>query len=180
MGALDWMSPKPELEILPELAPQSLGAYEGAPTDEVKEILSRLRKSAPDVAPPGISPLTGARGESYSHFLKRLLPAIHKMMGEISEDASQIDVIVAHSSDMRSVRAWALGKFNPHYTINPSHLDDVIGNNQVDRLYLNRNNKWMYDVAIRIDPAHPLPMRSIYLWRHGNVEWSTPRKDSKE
>jgi broad specificity phosphatase PhoE len=154
----------PLVKYVDNLAPQSLGSIESRPTSEVKSTLDTLRTTKTDVPPPGVSPISGMPGETTDSYRRRILPEIAKLMVETSNTPTLLDIVAAHSSDIRLVRAWVEAGYKPSLALDPKYMRSGIREFQVDGL-MNSGGKWFYrtNVLPRVQD-----FRVVFV-RHGDT-----------
>lgn len=160
----------PELEIVDALAPQSLGEWEGEPSVVVKPKLDKLRKTQPNVAPPGKSPLTGHEGEPYTSYINRVVPAIRKMLNDLIEDPTQVSIVLDHSSGMGLVRGWVDRGAKRDNSIDIIHIGDKISSDRTDRITRDKNSRWKYQWTVQVGGRKAI-IPGLYLQRHGDTSY---------
>lgn len=167
--------PGADVHSIAELAPQSLGAYEGKPTFDIKDVLDRLKIKDPQNAAPGISTYTKAAAETYHSYKSRILPTIREIMRSSEHDPAAVNIIAAHSGDMKAIRAWMAAGGNSDWS--QDHSDDSdIQPGQTDRMTIGNDNKWRYESNVHPGTQHSLTP-GIYLQHHGSTEFNTPRPE---
>jgi len=100
----------------------SLGDLEGEPTVEAQPKLAAFIKYLPDVAPPGKSPLSGKRGESFDDFRWRALPYIGKQMAEWNANKKLKLGILTHHRVVRLLMAWVKGGLSPFMDVDTADM----------------------------------------------------------
>jgi broad specificity phosphatase PhoE len=169
---------KPTITEVPGLAPQRMGSLEGERSTDVQELVKRLKTQTPTNEPPGESPLTGQRGESQRDYEQRMLPAMEQIMKESARHPSLVSIVAAHSGDMRTIQAWAKAGFPKDYSVDRSGdtLTHSKGTAPTDRLTVGDDGKWKYEEGVNLQARGGL-RPGVYLQRHGDTEFNTPRPD---
>jgi broad specificity phosphatase PhoE len=163
----------PKVEVIPELAPQSLGSLEGQQSSTVRSTVDRLRTITTNTKPNGVSPLTGQPGESTDHYRRRVLPVIEKLLTTTTAPgANLIGIVCDHSSGMNLVRAWLSAGTKPTFTLDTRYLRSAQSDApRVDGVVW-RNGKFVYRTA-----ALPIvEQMNLVLVRHGMTEFQTDHK----
>lgn len=158
--------PGAKMMIMPGLMPQSQGAAEGQPKEQVSDMLHDYEDNRPDEPLPGVSRFTGKPGESFStarqRFLgKGLIPGM-----KLAQDNPGLRVLaLTHSSNIKIAEGWDKAGRPSDLTIAPRAMHQET---EWPGAIVHMDEKGFKE----LNPDEPGPIPAgFYLGRHGETPW---------
>jgi broad specificity phosphatase PhoE len=152
---------------LPGTEPWRLGALAGIPLEQTEGLINHLMKDAPDVAAPGVGPLSPYPGESHNQFVDRFLHGFQPVLEDYAAHPNDRIMFDTHSRNLRVLNAWTENGTPADMSLNKAALDKPVP--EPGQSWLMRegpNGK----LKIIDDDGGP----GVVLARHGETEWNGP------